>query len=100
MPTARTQRLKKNRAENLAIGRQRGDVACHGASLAGREPITQPASTEACKVAAFDHHGVRMNSSSESADTLRIYGNLSLLEMAPVLLAAKDIYAGETLIEH
>ncbi len=31
---------------------------------------------------------------------MRIYGNLSLLEMAPVLLAAKDIYAGETLIEH
>src|SRR5258706_3973201 len=71
-----------------------------GASLAGRESITQPASTEACKVAAFDHHGVRMNPSSESADTLRIYGNLSLLEMAPVLLAAKDIYAGETFIEH
>ncbi len=33
-------------------------------------------------------------------DTLRIYGNLSLLEMAPVLLAAEHIYAGKTLIEH
>jgi sulfonate transport system substrate-binding protein len=41
-----------------------------------------------------------MNPSSESADTLRIYGNLSLLEMAPVLLAAKDIYPGKTLVEH
>src|SRR5258706_11586466 len=41
-----------------------------------------------------------MNPSSENADTLRIYGNLSLLEMAPVLLAAKDIYAGKTLTEH
>lgn len=41
-----------------------------------------------------------MNPSSENADTLRIYGNLSLLEMAPVLLAAKDIYAGKTLVEH
>ncbi len=35
-----------------------------------------------------------------SNDTLRIYGNLSLLEMAPVLLAAEDIYAGKTLVEH
>lgn len=35
-----------------------------------------------------------------SADTLRIYGNLSLLEMAPVLLAAEQIYPGKTLIEH
>src|SRR6188474_3760111 len=33
-------------------------------------------------------------------DTLRIYGNLSLLEMAPVLLAARQLYPGETLIEH
>ena len=42
-----------------------------------------------------------MNSSSAGlGDPLRIYGNLSLLEMAPVLLAAKDIYAGKTLIEH
>jgi NitT/TauT family transport system substrate-binding protein len=31
---------------------------------------------------------------------LRIYGNLSLLEMAPVLLAADEIYPGKTLIEH
>ncbi|HEV7393870.1 MAG TPA: ABC transporter substrate-binding protein [Burkholderiales bacterium] len=42
-----------------------------------------------------------MNSSSESlADTLRIYGNLSLLEVAPVLLAAEQIYPGRTRIEH
>ena len=33
-------------------------------------------------------------------DTLRIYGNLSLLEMAPVLLAAEDIYPGKTVVEH
>ena len=33
-------------------------------------------------------------------DELRIYGNLSLLEMAPVLLAADRIYRGKTLIEH
>lgn len=31
---------------------------------------------------------------------LRIYGNLSLLEMAPVLLAADRFYDGETIIEH
>ena len=31
---------------------------------------------------------------------LRIYGNLSLLEMAPVLLAADRIYSGKTLLEH
>ena len=31
---------------------------------------------------------------------LRIYGNLSLLEMAPVLLAAEEIYSGETLLAH
>lgn len=31
---------------------------------------------------------------------LRIYGNLSLLEMAPVLLAARRFYAGKTVIEH
>lgn len=31
---------------------------------------------------------------------LRIYGNLSLLEMAPVLLAADRTYPGKTLIEH
>jgi NitT/TauT family transport system substrate-binding protein len=41
-----------------------------------------------------------MSSSSESAaDTLRIYGNLSLLEMAPVLLA-QEIYSGKTIIRH
>jgi len=42
-----------------------------------------------------------MNASSRSpAGPLRIYGNLSLLEMAPVLLAAGQIYAGKTLLEH
>ena len=42
-----------------------------------------------------------MSSANQApADTLRIYGNLSLLEMAPVLLAARDIYPGKTLIEH
>ena len=35
-----------------------------------------------------------------STDTLRIYGNLSLLEMAPVLLAAQGLYPGKTLVEH
>jgi len=34
------------------------------------------------------------------ADVLRIYGNLSLLEMAPVLLAADRIYPGKTLVRH
>src|SRR5688572_20979988 len=33
-------------------------------------------------------------------DALRIYGNLSLLEMAPVLLAAEQIYSGKTVLEH
>ena len=33
-------------------------------------------------------------------NTLRIYGNLSLLEMAPVLLAAEQFYAGKTIVEH
>lgn len=33
-------------------------------------------------------------------DTLRIYGNLSLLEMAPVLLAAAEIYPGKSVLEH
>ena len=33
-------------------------------------------------------------------DPLRIYGNLSLLEMAPVLLAAERFYDGPTHIEH
>lgn len=42
-----------------------------------------------------------MNPSTDSrADTLRIYGNLSLLEMAPVLLAAEQFYAGKTVVEH
>jgi sulfonate transport system substrate-binding protein len=42
-----------------------------------------------------------MNASREgSAEPLRIYGNLSLLEMAPVLLAADQIYPGETRLEH
>ena len=42
-----------------------------------------------------------MNTSSRSpAEPLRIYGNLSLLEMAPVLLAADQIYPGKTLLEH
>jgi len=42
-----------------------------------------------------------MNSSSPSLpDTLRIYGNLSLLEMAPVLLAAGEIYPGRSTVEH
>jgi NitT/TauT family transport system substrate-binding protein len=42
-----------------------------------------------------------MSSASEAgAGALRIYGNLSLLEMAPVLLAAEDIYREKTLIEH
>jgi len=36
----------------------------------------------------------------DSADTLRIYGNLSLLEMAPVLLAAVQTYPGKTGLEH
>ena len=31
---------------------------------------------------------------------LRIYGNLSLLEMAPVLLAADEIYPGKSVVEH
>jgi NitT/TauT family transport system substrate-binding protein len=31
---------------------------------------------------------------------LRIYGNLSLLEMAPVLLAADEIYPGRIVVEH
>jgi NitT/TauT family transport system substrate-binding protein len=39
------------------------------------------------------------SSSRDSPDTLRIFGNLSLLEMAPVLLAA-ELYPGKTLLEH
>lgn len=34
------------------------------------------------------------------AEALRLYGNLSLLEMAPVLLAADCFYDGETVIRH
>jgi sulfonate transport system substrate-binding protein len=41
-----------------------------------------------------------MTSTNTNSSPLRIYGNLSLLEMAPVLLAAKDIYAGNTSVEH
>jgi NitT/TauT family transport system substrate-binding protein len=42
-----------------------------------------------------------MNASSgHTVKPLRIYGNLSLLEMAPVLLAADGIYPGATVIEH
>ena len=33
-------------------------------------------------------------------EALRVYGNLSLLEMAPVLLAAEGIYPGRTVLEH
>ena len=40
------------------------------------------------QVAAFDDHGVPMNPSSELADTPRMTAS-SLLEMAPVLPAAK-----------
>jgi sulfonate transport system substrate-binding protein len=36
----------------------------------------------------------------DSAENLRIYGNLSLLEMAPVLLAAGRFYTGKSRIEH
>lgn len=35
-----------------------------------------------------------------NAEPLRIYGNLSLLEMAPVLLAAETFFGGATLLEH
>ena len=42
-----------------------------------------------------------MNTSNRGrVDTLRIFGNLSLLEMAPVLLAAGHIYPGKTSVEH
>lgn len=42
-----------------------------------------------------------MNTKHQSPDEpLRIYGNLSLLEMAPVLLAADSIYPGKTLLAH
>ncbi len=39
-------------------------------------------------------------STADNAGALRIYGNLSLLEMAPVLLAADRIYSGKTVIKH
>jgi NitT/TauT family transport system substrate-binding protein len=35
-----------------------------------------------------------------SDPVLRVYGNLSLLEMAPVLLAADRIHSGKTVVEH
>ncbi|MGE0557629.1 MAG: ABC transporter substrate-binding protein [Burkholderiales bacterium] len=42
-----------------------------------------------------------MNTPNTGAgDVLRIYGNLSLLEMAPVLLAADRFYPGKTVLEH
>ncbi len=42
-----------------------------------------------------------MSSSGQNlADALRIHGNLSLLEMAPVLLAVEDSYRGQARIEH
>jgi sulfonate transport system substrate-binding protein len=33
-------------------------------------------------------------------EALRVYGNLSLLEMAPVLLAAREIYPRKVILEH
>src|SRR4051812_39623015 len=48
-----------------------------------------------------DDNGDVMSSSSETfAEPLRIYGNLSLLEIAPVLVAAEQIYPGKTLLAH
>jgi sulfonate transport system substrate-binding protein len=48
----------------------------------------------------LDDNGDVMKSSSDTpVDTLRVYGNLSLLEMAPVLLAAQ-VHAGKTRLEH
>ena len=38
--------------------------------------------------------------SSGGGESLRIYGNLSLLEVAPALLAAERFYPGKTVIEH
>jgi hypothetical protein len=35
-----------------------------------------------------------------SADTMRIHGNLSLLEIAPVLLLLRDHYVGKTTLQH
>lgn len=37
---------------------------------------------------------------NKHTDTLRVYGNLSLLEMAPVLLALDRYYPGPSLLEH
>jgi sulfonate transport system substrate-binding protein len=37
---------------------------------------------------------------SDTGEVLRIYGNLSLLEMAPVLLAADRFYPGKTQLAH
>ena len=37
---------------------------------------------------------------SNATQPLRVYGNLSLLEMAPVLLAIDRIYAGNAVLEH
>lgn len=37
---------------------------------------------------------------ASAEDCLRIYGNLSLLEMAPVLLATDRVYRGTAVIEH
>lgn len=41
-----------------------------------------------------------MSATNDGGDALRIYGNLSLLEMAPVLVAAHDMYPGKTVLEH
>jgi NitT/TauT family transport system substrate-binding protein len=61
-----------------------------------------------CTGAARDHRGAFVScedfvvsaATEEMAGELRIYGNLSLLEMAPVLLAANRIYSGKTVVEH
>lgn len=42
----------------------------------------------------------KMTSTNGIAGALRVYGNLSVLEMAPVLLAAGGIYPGKTILEH
>jgi NitT/TauT family transport system substrate-binding protein len=44
---------------------------------------------------ALNHRSAR-----DADDALRIYGNLSLLEMAPVLLAADSCYAGKSIVAH
>jgi len=43
---------------------------------------------------------VLLSARMKNVPPLRIYGNLSLLEMAPVLLAADQIFPGKTLLEH